>query len=115
MVWPTDGERDDDTTDSQGWRPERAGVPDGEKTRATTNFQGVGQQGVLVLWTAPSDPAGAPVIGYKIERSVDDDDFVTQVDNLNTGDPLARQVELPDGRGRASTASPSINSVDVGT
>ena len=96
------------------WLPERPGHLTAEDAR-DTNFQGVGKQGVLVLWTAPSNPAGAPVIGYKIERSIDDGDFVTMVDNLNTGDThWVDQVELPMDQTRVYRVA-SINSVDVGT
>ena len=75
-----------------------------------TNFQGVGQQGVLVLWTAPTDPAGAPVIGYKVERATDDDDTEILVDNLNTGDThFVDEDELPDDESRVYTVT-AINS-----
>ena len=43
-----------------------------------TNLQGVGKQGVLVLWTTPADPPGAPVLSYKVERSVDGGEFETR-------------------------------------
>ena len=38
-----------------------------------------GQQGVLILWNPPSNPAGAPVEAYKIERKIDDGEFITRV------------------------------------
>ena len=50
-----------------------------------TNVSGVGSRGVLVLWNAPADPAGAPVLSYRIDRKImgEDDDFVTRHDNLD--------------------------------
>ena len=46
----------------------------------TNEVTGIGMQGVLLLWNPPADPAGAKVTTYKIERSVDDGTFDTQVD-----------------------------------
>ena len=81
-----------------------------------TNVQGVGQQGVLVIWTAPANPAGAPVIGYKVEVSKDDSaTFETLTDNLNTGEThFVDEEELPMDESRVYRVT-SINSVGVGT
>ena len=56
-----------------------------------------GSRGVLVIWTAPANPAGAPVIGYKVEVSKDDSaTFETLTDNLNTGEThFVDEEELP--------------------
>ena len=59
-------------------------VPDAPKNLTAelardTNFSGIGSRGVLVLWNAPSDPAGDPVVGYKVERKVDDGEFEEKV------------------------------------
>ena len=35
-----------------------------------SKLKSAGQQGVLVLWNAPKDPAGSPISGYRIERKV---------------------------------------------
>ena len=106
-------ERNDATTDS-AVAPGAPGYLTAEDAR-DTNFQGVGQQGVLVLWTAPSNPAGAPVIGYKVERSTDGGDFTTLSDNLNTGDThIVDDIERPTDESRVYRVT-SINSVDVGT
>ena len=82
-----------------------------------TNFQGVGKQGVLVLWTAPANPAGAPVLGYKVEVSTDNGTtYTTLVDNLNTGEThfVQGSPERPTDETRMYRVT-SINSVDLGT
>ena len=110
----TAGERNDATTDS-AVVPGAPGYLTAEDAR-DTNFQGVGQQGVLVLWTAPSDPAGAPVLGYKVERSTDAGaTYTTMSDNHNTGEThIVDQIERPTDESRVYRVT-SINSVDVGT
>ena len=110
----TTSERNDATTDE-------AVVP-GAPPRLTaedardTNFQGVGKQGVLVLWTAPSNQAGAPVLGYKVEVSTDAGvTYTTLADNLNTGEThFVQPTERPTDESRMYRVT-SINSVDVGT
>ena len=80
-----------------------------------TNFSGVGSRGVLVLWNAPSDPAGAPIVGYKIERSIDGGEFEEKVSSrdagmthwVDTSEPAAGEVRV--------YRVTSINAVGVGT
>ena len=45
-----------------------------------------GQQGVLILWNPPSNPPGAPVGKYKIERMIDDGEFITRRSSHDAGD-----------------------------
>ena len=67
-----------------------------------TNFSGVGNRGVLVLWNAPSDPAGDPITGYKIERKVDDGEFEEKVSSrsytmthwVDTDEPSEGEVRV---------------------
>ena len=110
----TAGERNDATTGS-AVVPGAPGNLTAEDAR-DTNVQGVGKQGVLVLWTAPSDPAGAPVLGYKVERSTDDGaTYTIMSDNHNTGEThIVDQIERPTDESRVYRVT-SINSVDVGT
>ena len=64
-----------------------------------TNELGVNRQGVLVIWTSPANPAGAPVLGYRVERSVDGAAFevLPDADNLNTGEThYVDEDELPE-------------------
>ena len=44
-----------------------------------SKLKGVGDEGVLLIWNAPKDPAGSPITGYRIERKVmgkDDDKWM---------------------------------------
>ena len=43
------------------------------------NVEGIGEQGVLLLWNPPANPPGAPVQTYKIERSIDGEDYTVRV------------------------------------
>ena len=82
-----------------------------------TNELGVNRQGVLVIWTSPANPAGAPVLGYRVESSVDGAAFevLPDADNLNTGEThYVNDDELPEGESRVYRVT-SINSVAVGT
>ena len=82
-----------------------------------TNELGVNRQGVLVIWTSPANPAGAPVLGYRVESSVDGAAFevLPDADNLNTGEThYVDEDELPEDETRVYRVT-SINSVDVGT
>ena len=82
-----------------------------------TNELGANRQGVLVIWTSPANPAGAPVLGYRVESSVDGADFevLPDADNLNTGEThYVDDDELPEGETRVYRVT-SINSVGVGT
>ena len=42
------------------------------------NVEGIGEQGVLLLWNPPANPPGAPVKIYKIERSIDGEDYAVR-------------------------------------
>ena len=53
--------------------------------RDTNEVEGIGNQGVLLLWNPPADPAGAPVLTYKIERKVNDAEFEARVDSHPAG------------------------------
>ena len=107
-------ERNDATTDS-AVAPDAPGYLTAEDAR-DTNAQGLGKQGVLVIWTAPSNQAGAPVLGYKVERSTDAGvTYTTMADNHNTGEThIVDQIERPTDESRVYRVT-SINSVDVGT
>ena len=110
-----DSERNDATTDS-------AVVADAPpyltaQDARDTNELGENRQGVLVIWTSPENPAGAPVLGYRVESSVDGAAFevLPDADNLNTGEThYVDDDELPEGETRVYRVT-SINSVDVGT
>ena len=82
-----------------------------------TNLTGVEKRGVLVLWNAPADPAGAPVLNYRVERKVmgeDDDKFIIKVDNLSAAEThWVDPEEL--GEDVRYYRVTSINSVGVGT
>ena len=49
------------------------------------NVEGIGEQGVLLLWNPPANPPGAPVQTYKIERSIDGEDYTVRVSSHNAG------------------------------
>ena len=40
-----------------------------------SNFAATGARGVMVIWNAPADPAGAKVSGYEIQQKVNDGEF----------------------------------------
>ena len=40
-----------------------------------SNFASTGARGVMVIWNAPADPAGAKVSGYEIQQKVNDGEF----------------------------------------
>ena len=110
-----DSERNDATTDSAvvANAPPYLTAQDARDT----NELGVNRQGVLVIWTSPANPAGAPVLGYRVERSIDDAAFevLPDADNLNTGEThYVDDEELPEDETRVYRVT-SINSVSVGT
>ena len=41
-----------------------------------SNFAAAGARGVMVIWNAPADPAGAKVSGYEIQRKSNDGEFI---------------------------------------
>ena len=47
-----------------------------------TNVAGSGSRGALLLWNAPTDPEGAKVTGYKIERSINGGEYSIRVENM---------------------------------
>ncbi len=80
-----------------------------------TNFSGIGSRGVLVLWNAPSDPAGAPLSGYKIERKVDDGEYEEKVSSRSAGMTHWVDTSEPaEGEVRVYRVT-SINAVGTGT
>ena len=80
-----------------------------------TNFTGIGSRGVLVLWNAPSDPAGAPVVGYKIERKIDDGEYEEKVSSGDAGTTHWVDTNEPaEGEVRMYRVT-SINAAGVGT
>ena len=80
-----------------------------------TNFSGVGNRGVLVLWNAPSDPAGAPVVGYKIERKVDDGEYEEKISSRDAGMTHWVDTDEPAEGEMRTYRITSINAVGVGT
>ena len=50
------------------------------------NVEGVGEQGVLLLWNPPANPPGAPVQSYKIERMIHDGEAYTVRVSSHTAD-----------------------------
>ena len=54
-------------------------------TAQLANDTNAGQQGVLILWNPPSNPPGAPVEKYKIERMIDDGDYITRRSSHTAG------------------------------
>ena len=51
-----------------------------QSARDVSDISGEAGQGVVLLWNPPSDPAGAPVLSYKIELKVDDGEFDVEVE-----------------------------------
>ena len=60
------------------------------------NVEGIGEQGVLLLWNPPANPPGAPVQTYKIERSVDGEDYSVRVSSHNAGTTHWADDDEPD-------------------
>ena len=59
------------------------GVPQrlsAQSARDVSDISGDAGQGVVLLWNPPSDPAGAPVLSYKIELKVGDGEFDVEVE-----------------------------------
>ena len=51
-----------------------------QRARDVSDISGDAGQGVVLLWNPPSDPAGAPVLSYKIELKVGDGEFDVEVE-----------------------------------
>ena len=49
-----------------------------------SNTQPPGTRGIVLLWTLPPNPPGAPVTGFRIQRKVDDGEFETVQTTSNT-------------------------------
>ena len=74
-----------------------------------------GQQGVLILWNPPANPPGAPVGKYKIERMIDDGEFITRRSSHDAGDThWVDPDEPPTGEVWTYRVS-AINDVGTGT
>ena len=75
----------------------------------------VGQPGVLILWNPPANPPGAPVEKYKIERMIDDGEFITRRSSHDAGEThWADPNEPPPGEVWTYRVS-AINAVGTGT
>ena len=79
------------------------------------NVEGIGEQGVLLLWNPPANPPGAPVQTYKIERSIDGEDYTVRVSS-HTADTThwADPQEPPEGEVWTYRVT-AINDVGPGT
>ena len=79
------------------------------------NVAGIGEQGVLLLWNPPANPPGAPVQTYKIERSIDGEDYTVRVSS-HTADTThwADSQEPPEGEVWTYRVT-AINDVGPGT
>jgi hypothetical protein len=51
-----------------------------QRARDVSDISGDAGQGVVLLWNPPSDPAGAPVLSYRIELKVGDGEFDVEVE-----------------------------------
>ena len=81
----------------------------------TNEIGGIGNQGVLLLWNPPANPPGAPVEAYKIERSVDDGDFITRVSGHTAAETHWADSDEPDGDEIWTYRITAINDVGTGT
>ena len=68
-----------------------------------SNFAAAGARGVMVIWNAPADPAGAEVSGYEIQRKSNDGEFIavkqtstrtTHITDTQPGDDEVRQYRV---------------------
>ena len=80
-----------------------------------TNFTGVGSRGVLVIWNAPADPAGSPIVGYKVERKVNDGEFEEKVSSRSAGMTHWVDTSEPAADEMRYYRVTSINGVGTGT
>ena len=79
------------------------------------NVAGIGEQGVLLLWNPPANPPGAPVQTYKIERSIDGEDYTVRVSSHTaTTTHWADSQEPPEGEVWTYRVT-AINDVGPGT
>ena len=53
---------------------------------STSNNEAAGSTGLLLLWNAPQDPAGADIRGYQVQRMSNDGPWATLSDSPDTGD-----------------------------
>ena len=68
-----------DTVDEPTGKADTPPAPENLTTESAhdSNSTPAGSRGVVLLWTTPSDPPGAPVTGYRVQRSIDDSVFET--------------------------------------
>ena len=52
---------------------------------STSNNEAAGSAGLLLLWNAPQDPAGADIRGYQVQRMSNDGPWATLSDDPDTG------------------------------
>ena len=83
--------------------------------RDTNEVEGVGNQGVLLLWNPPMDPPGAPVLTYKIERKVNDGEFQAQEDTHTAGMTHWVDDSEPEADEMRMYRITAINAVGLGT
>ena len=81
----------------------------------TNEIGGIGSQGVLLLWNPPANPPGAPVEAYKIERSIDDGDFITRVSGHTATETHWADSDEPDEDEIWTYRITAINDVGTGT
>ena len=73
-----------------------------------SNFAATGARGVMVIWNAPADPAGAKVSGYEIQRKSNDGEFIavketsTRTTHITDTQPGADEVRQYRVRARNS-------------
>ncbi len=72
LATTADNEADPETDHATTGMAMRPDAPTGltAELAKDSKLKGAGQQGVLVLWNAPKDPAGSPISGYRVERKV---------------------------------------------
>ena len=52
---------------------------------STSNSEAAGSTGLLLLWNAPQDPAGADIRGYQVQRMSNDGPWATLSESPHTG------------------------------
>ena len=71
---------------------------------ATSNSVAAGSTGLLLLWNAPQNPAGADIAGYQVQRMSNGGPWATISDSPHTGDMITDYTDtegLEEGEQRA--------------
>ena len=68
-----------DTVDDETGKADTPPAPENltKESAHDSNSTPAGTRGVVLLWTTPADPPGAPVTGYRVQRSINDSVFET--------------------------------------